>query len=237
MTLLDLIWPRRCQVCGGAVDRPGRHICSECLMRVPFVPQVGCCRVCGRSVEALDTDFLCTDCSGEFKPQFDRAASAVRFDGLGRELVLDYKFHRALHLRDDLVDWMEGAARARFDVAAADVVVPMPITWWRRWDRGYNQCDYLARALAARIGRRCEPHALGRRGSPKRQSSLTEEERRENVRGSVVVRRPAWVRGRTVLLVDDIMTTGATLSESARVLKESGAARIWCVTLARSLRD
>jgi len=237
MTLLDLLWPRYCRICGKAVDRPDRHVCSECLMRVPFASQTGCCRICGRSVEALDHEYLCTDCSGEFKPHFDRAASALRFEGLGREMVNGFKFKRELHLRDDFVDWMEAAARVRFDVAAIDVVLPMPITWAHRWDRGYNQSDTLARVLAARFDRRYDRRVLRRTGNPKRQSTLTEEDRRENVKGTIAVRRPEWVRGRTVLVVDDIMTTGSTLSECARVLKIAGASRVWCLTLARSIRD
>jgi len=234
--LLDLIWPRYCQICGEPVDRPNRHLCSACLMRVPLASQTGCCRICGRSVEALDREFLCTDCSGAFKPHFDRAASALRFEGLGREMVNAFKFRNSVHLRDDFVDWMEAAARIRFDVPAIDVVLPMPITRLHRWLRGYNQSDYLARVLAARFDRRYDASALGRSGRPKRQSTLTEEERRENVKGTIAVRRPEWIRGRTVLVVDDIMTTGSTLSECARVLKEAGAFRVWCLTLARSIR-
>lgn len=136
----DLIWPRTCEVCGRAVDRPARHICASCLARLPFVPQVGCCSVCGRAVEGLANDYLCEDCSGAGRPHFDRAASALRFEGVARELVLGFKFRRRLWLRDDLVDWMESALRARFDAAAVDVVLPMPATPWHRLDRGYNQC-------------------------------------------------------------------------------------------------
>ena len=206
-------------------------------MRVPFVKLTGCCRVCGRAVEGLEDEFLCTDCSGAFKPHFDRAASALRFEGLARDMINGFKFRREFSLRDDFADWLEAAARARLDVSAVDVVLPMPLTFFHRWDRGYNQSACLARVLAARIGRRYDGRVLVRTGSPKRQSTLNEVDRRENVKGTVAVRRPAWVRGRTVLVVDDIMTTGSTLSESARVLKLAGASRVWCATVARSIRN
>lgn len=171
--------------------------------------------------------------SGEAPKPIDAAVAALRFEGPARELLHRYKFARALHLRADLADYLEAAVMAGLDSAAVDAVLPLPIRRLHRWDRGYDQSVYLARDLARRIDRRCGEGVLARMGSPKRQSSLPAAEREENVRGTIVVRRPGQVRGRTILVVDDIMTTGATLSECARVLKESGVARVWCATVAR----
>ena len=232
---LDFIWPRYCEGCRRPVDRPGRHFCSDCLNRLPFTPTDGCCRRCGRAAEGLDGEFLCSDCRSR-RPSFDRAASALSFEGDAREAMNAFKFRGHLWLRNDLVDWMEAVARTRFKVGEIDVVVAMPSTFLHRLDRGYNQCAYLAKALARRLGRSYVPFALRRKGSPERQGRLTEEERRENVVGTFGVLRPAAVRGRTVMVVDDIMTTGSTLSECAAELKRAGASRVWCVTLARSFR-
>ena len=234
--ILDVIWPRDCEVCGRRVDRPGRHVCSDCLMRLPFVPTDGCCRKCGRDVPKLDREFLCEDCRTH-RPHFDRVASAFRFDAEARQMMLDFKFNRHLWLRDDLVDALEGIARARLKVDEIGLVLPMPTTLWHRADRGFNQCDYLAKPLAKRLGRPFAKHAMKRIGSPKRQGGLDEEERRTNVEGTFAVTRPDLVTKRTVLVVDDIMTTGSTLSECARTLKAAGAAKVWAVTLCRSLRD
>lgn len=206
-------------------------------MRIPFVPQTGCCAVCGRSVAGLEGEYLCEDCSGASRPHFDRAASAFRFEGKAREILLGFKFNRRLWLRDDFVDWLEAALRARFDDAAVDLVLPMPTTLFHRADRGYSQCAYLAKPLARRIDRLYRADILRRTGHPRRQSDLTEEERRENAKGTFAVRHPEFVRGRTVLVVDDVMTTGATLSECARSLKDAGVWRVWCLTLARSIRS
>lgn len=205
-------------------------------MRLPFVPVKGACRVCGRVVEGLRDEYLCEECSGRDAPFFDRAASALRFEGSAREMILGFKFRRRLWLRGDFCDWLEAAARARFDVSAVDVVVPMPVTAARRLERGYNQCKPLADDLARRLSRACRSDILRRCGSPARQSGLDEFSRRENVAGTLQVARPEMVRGRTVLVVDDILTTGATLSECARVLKASGAWRVWCATLAKAVR-
>ena len=208
---------------------------------MPFVPVDGCCRRCGRDAVGLDGEFLCEECRC-FRPAFDRAASVLRFEGEAREMVNAFKFRNHLWLRDDFADWLEAVVRARFKVDEADVVVPMPSTIRHRLDRGYNQCEYLGKALAKRLGKPFCARALRRVGSPRRQGGLSEEERRANVVGTFACRRsfasaPATGRPATVLVVDDVMTTGSTLSECARELKRAGAARVWCVTLARSLRS
>ena len=234
-----MVWPRPCEVCGRPSDRPGRHVCADCLNRLPFMPADGCCRRCGRDAVGLDGEFLCEDCRAT-RPRFDRAASALRFEGEAREMVNAFKFRNHLWLRDDFADWLEAAARTRFRVGEIDVVVPMPSTAWHRLDRGYNQCVYLGRALAGRLGLPFDARMLRRVGSPRRQGGLSEAERRTNVVGTFACRRRV-ASGRspgaepTVLVVDDIMTTGSTLSECASVLKSAGAGRVWCLTLARSL--
>lgn len=223
-----------CEVCGRPVDRAGRHICSDCLNRLPFVPATGCCRRCGRDASGLDAEFLCEDCR-TYRPHFDRAASALRMEGEAREMLNAFKFRNHYWLRDDLVDFLEAAVRARFDVAKIDCVLSVPSTLFHLWDRGYTPCRVLAKPLARRLGKTCPPFALRRKNAPKRQGRLNEAERRTNVIGTFGVMRPAVVAGQTALLVDDVMTTGSTLSECAAELKRAGAARVWCVSLVRSL--
>lgn len=203
------------------------------------MPTDGCCRRCGRDAEKLGGEFLCEDCRVH-RPCFDRAASALRLEGEAREMVNSFKFRDHLWMRDDFVDWLEAVVRTRFLFSDIGVVAPMPSTFLHRVDRGYNPCDYLARALARRMGKPYDPRMLRRVGSPRRQGGLSEEERRRNVVGTFRCVRgfqSAAEGGETVLVVDDIMTTGSTLSECARELKRAGAARVWCVTLARSLRS
>lgn len=205
-------------------------------MRFPVVAQTGCCRICSKAVEALEGEYLCEDCE-KTPPGYDRAACALRFEGHARDAILNFKFNRHLWLLEDLADWLEGAVRLRFDASSVDVVVPMPTTFFHRLDRGYNQSLLLARRIAERLERRFDPHLMKRIGRPRRQSSLSEAERRENVKGTFRISRPEWVRGRTVLLVDDVLTTGSTMSEAARTLKDAGASRVFAAALARSVRS
>ena len=221
-------------------------------MRLEFMPRDGLCRRCGRDAAGLDGEFLCEDCR-LYRPHFDRAACIFRFTGEARELVNAFKFRERLELRDDFVDFLEGMARAHFKVEEIDCVAPIPSTLGHRWTRGYNQCAELAKPLAKRLGK---PYMtlLKRTGYPKRQGGLGEAERRENVIDTFEcrpeikriilakkgTRHSCRVREKsesTILLVDDIMTTGSTLSEAAKTLKEAGVDRVWTIALARSLRD
>lgn len=205
MNILDLCFPRNCPVCGGPSDREGRFVCSGCLDRIVSVPPG------------------------------DGTAAALEFDGFARRLILDFKLHSRLYLKADLADFLEGAAIARYDVAKIDAVVPMPLTLLHRFLRGYNQSRLLARELALRLGRTCLEGALRRHGSPRRQSGLNREERLQNAIGTfaVPVRAVPWVRSRTILLVDDIHTTGATLAAASKALIDAGAKAVWPLALAR----
>lgn len=235
---MDLVWPRYCAVegCRRRVDRPGRHVCSSCFSSLPYHDRRGC-RICG-AVPAADepNDFTCAECLDD-PPAYDMCRSAIRHEFAGRQLVLDLKFRRWTWLQDDLVDLLEGAARAKLEVSEVDVVVPVPLYRWRRLMRRFNQAELLADGLARRIGRLCLPDALSRVRDTGHQSRLGGDARRRNVKGAFVVRRPSLVRGRTVLLIDDVSTTGATLSECAAALKTAGAGRVWCLTVSRSVRD
>ena len=232
--ILDAVWPRDCEVCGRPSDRPGRHVCADCLNRLPAMPYTGCCRRCGRDAQGLDAEFLCEDCRVH-KPHFDRAASVMRMEGEARQMMNAFKFRAHHWLRDDFVDLLESTAKNRFAVREIDLVLCIPSTFLHFWNRGYNPCRVLVAPLAKRLGKPAPRFVLRRKGRPARQGGLTEEDRRTNVVNTFAVMRPNVVKGKTVLLLDDVMTTGSTLSECAKTLKEAGAARVWCLSFVRSL--
>ena len=237
--LADLIWPRTCAVsgCRRPCDRPGRHICSSCFAALPYLTAGGECARCGLPVPAATHhEFICDTCRQE-KPAFARARSALRYAYAAAELVQSFKYRQAVQLTEDFGDLLEAAARARFDAAAIDVVVPVPLHPHRRRERGFNQSELLARTLARRLDRRLDVHSLIRRRDTEHQARIGGEERRINLRGAFAVTRADFVRGRTILLIDDVMTTGATLSACARVLMDAGAAGVWGLTVARAGGD
>jgi ComF family protein len=125
------------------------------------------------------------------------------------------------------------ATEARLRALAAHVVVPVPLHWRRRWGRGYNQSEALARPIAARLGLPCRPSCLRRVRHTPEQAKQTPAARQDNVRHAFRA-RGTLLRGQTVLLVDDVFTTGSTAAEAARALRQAGAGRVVVAVLARA---
>ncbi len=180
----------------------------------------------------MSGDFVCGACH-QLRPAFDRACSASPFRGVARDLILALKYARATWLCPDLVDLLHGCLAARLDVAAIDTVVPVPLHPARLRARTYNQSELLAHELARRLPAACQADLLDRVRNTPSQTRLGAAARRANIQDAFAVRDPGWVRGRTLLLIDDVMTTGATLHEAARVLKRAGAWQVWAATVAR----
>lgn len=229
--LLDLVYPRSCHGCGGGTS-PNRSLCWDCLRTFPLLRHPFC-RVCGNPVSgAVDHEYVCTLCGRE-PPAYHRARSAARHDGGLQQCLLDYKYNRALWLTRDLVDLLEGAYRAHFEDLPPDMLVPVPLHAARRRHRGYNQAALLAGGLARRLGRPCQSRLLQRIRPTPTQTHLTAGQRLANVRGAFRCKHPKGIEHRTLLLIDDVMTTGSTVHECARVLVKAGAAQVNVLTVAR----
>jgi len=158
----------------------------------------------------------------------------MRYDDSSRQLVLALKHGDRLHLAPPLAQWMRHAGAEL--LAAADLQLPVPLHWTRLFTRRYNQAALLAQAIAKAGGPPVAADCLIRRRRTPSQGNKNPSARRRNVAGAFAVRRPDKLRGRRVVLIDDVLTTGATVEECARVLKRAGAARVDVLTLARVVR-
>jgi ComF family protein len=150
-------------------------------------------------------------------------------------LILRLKNSQGESLGELLGDLWAKHARGRLGELAADIVIPVPLHWWRHWLRGYNQSETLARAVAHQLNLPCKPHYLRRIRNTPQQSRQTPTARRGNVRDAFRARSSAHLRGKTVLLVDDVLTSGTTCSEAAKALRQAGAAHVVVAVLAHSL--
>ncbi|MBQ9431905.1 MAG: ComF family protein [Kiritimatiellae bacterium] len=230
----DALFPRLCPGCGNHCDRPGRYLCWSCFSGIDLFTD-SLCDCCGRlATGEVGHRFVCSACR-HIKPSFDRARSAGHFTGLLQHLLHQFKYSSALWLRNDLTDLLEGCLRAHFDAEQIDAVLPVPLHRLRKRQRTYNQSDLLSAELAKRLNRRNDPQSLSRIRTTGTQTRLNAIQRRENMKGAFKVTNPPMVAGRTLLLVDDVMTTGATLDACAAALKKAGAARVWCITVARGI--
>ena len=220
--VLDLIFPPRCVVCG----RPGDELCTRCL--ATFSPLgSSICRVCG---VALPTPGLCWHCRTQ-PPAFTRVRSAFHYeDGLRRAIhAFKYEGHRTL-----AVPLAAAMARVLPPPPTTVLLCAVPLSPAREAERGYNQAELLARELARCWGARPAPQgALRRVRETLPQVELDYRTRQENVAGAFTA-RSAQVRDATIILVDDVCTTGATLNACSEALLKGGACSVSAVTLARA---
>lgn len=229
--LVDLIYPPRCLACAEATDTP-HGLCAACWRDTHFIAGAACGK-CGLPLmgEAAPGD-LCEGCR-RHPPAWDRGAAAVIYDGAGRRAVLALKHGDRLDTVAPLAGWMAAAGRAL--LADCDLIAPTPLHWRRLVTRRYNQSAELARALGRLSARPVALDLLRRTRATIPQEGMTRAERATNQGGAYAVppRGRARIEGRAVLLVDDVLTSGATLSACAEALRAAGAARVDVLALAR----
>jgi ComF family protein len=228
----------RCAACARVLDRPlDGPICSECWLQVhPMRPPL--CRTCGGMLPSWRTISVelshCAACRRR-PGSIDAGRAVGAYEGALREIVHAFKYEGRRTIGRRLGPLLRSASSEL--LAGADCAVPVPLHAWRRMRRGFNQASDLARALDVPV-----VHALWRSRATAAQTGLTAQARRRNVRGAfrispLLSRRSLreHVIGRTIVIVDDVWTTGATLNECARVLKEAGATEVRALTVARAL--
>ncbi|MHC1713913.1 MAG: ComF family protein [Solidesulfovibrio sp.] len=232
----------RCQICGGLLpDATVRShpVCPSCA--VGLAPrQGGYCPKCGGfALDPATPPMLCLDCRLQGR-SWDGFAFHGRYEGLLRDMVLDFKFHGRLHQGRLLAGFLADAylrATARtgdgaMPLEGPDLIVPVPLHPRRLVWRGFNQSLELARILAKNLHRPVSPQALTRIRDTLPQSQLPGTKRLENIQGAFAA-NPVLVRGRRTLLVDDVMTTGATIDTAVKALRRAGAARVDVAVVAR----
>jgi ComF family protein len=232
---LDLLFPPLCVACRAHVADPG-SLCPDCWRQISFIEGPSCF-ACGLPFD-IDPggETVCAACHAK-PPRFDQACSVMRYDEASKRLVLALKWADRLDLSPAFARWMERTGRSLLE--DSDLIVPVPLHRWRLWRRRYNQAAVIAQMLARASGRPYAPTLLQRlRATPSQGKMTSAKARRRNMLGAFAVpkSRRAEVKGRTVLLVDDVLTTGATLDACARSLKRAGAARVLALTLARVVR-
>jgi ComF family protein len=223
--VLDLMLPPRCPGCAAVVEDDHRF-CSDCWSQLDFLTATGCAR-CSRPLGVND-GLTCANCMAE-PPDYDAVIAAVAYGDIAKRVVLRLKHAR----RPGLARTIAAVLSDRLPEGA--LLVPVPLHRWRLWSRGFNQTVAIARALKARRTMPCDVMVLKRKRATPTLRGLGPAQRRKAVRGAFdVVRR---LDGQHILLVDDVLTTGATANACARALKKAGAARVTLVCWARVLRD
>jgi ComF family protein len=229
--VVDGILPPRCLACGTTVGEPDA-LCGPCWAALNFFAPPWCA-VCGLPFpHPMGEGAVCAACA-RARASWDRARAVMRYDKHSRPLVLGLKYDRT-HLARALGGWMHRAGGEVLE--GADLMLPVPLHWTRLFARRYNQAGLLAHAIHAAGGPAVAPDWLVRHRRTPSQGHLGAGARARNVRGAFALRSGCSVKGRRLVLVDDVLTTGATVEECARVLRRAGAAFVGVLTLARALR-
>jgi competence protein ComFC len=228
------VFPSFCKICGTLLENPGeRVLCAGCLAKI--VPETAsACVCCGRFFDGEGGPHPCAACLDQHPP-YGRHRSCARYKGQLKDALLLFKYRRYRSLGKELGRFVVAAAGDEVALwEGVDVIVPVPLHRRRRHERGFDQARVLAREIG-RLRRLSVAAGLLRKvRNIAPQTSLERDERKANVRGAYEAPRPDRIKGRVVLLVDDVFTTGSTIGECASVLKRAGAKDVRAVTVAQA---
>ena len=227
---LDIALPTLCVACREPVD--GEGVCAECWSKLsfiapPYCPRLGIPFVYDPGPELLSMEAIANP------PAYQRARAAVRYDDVARTLVHALKYQDRTDLAPAMGRWMARAGRELLE--GADALVPVPLHWRRGWSRRYNQSGALARVIARQSGVKVASEALRRVRPTQQQIGLSRSQRASNVQGAFKVApdRTVDIEGRRVVLIDDVLTSGATTDACARALLRAKAASVDVLVFAR----
>jgi len=226
--LAALVWPPVCMGCRADVSDP-HGLCAGCWadLRLASGPQ---CPSCAHPLPEIGEDDACKGCTG-MRLAWGRTRTATFYGGTARSLILSLKHGDRTDLAVPMARWMR---RAGDDILSrADLVIPVPLHWTRRVRRRFNQSAELSRRIAAEQGVDHGAGLVQRTRATGSQKGLSPEQRRANVAGAFACPSPDRVEGRRIVLVDDVMTTGATLNAASHALRKSGAASVDVLVFAR----
>jgi competence protein ComFC len=231
--ILDFVYPQHCAICKQHLKREERDVCEVCWNSLVTLPDPFC-PYCRSFYEPGDTK--CSFCESTGRTTEDHKIFMVRslgrFDDYYKELIHRFKYGKKIPLGKRLAQRLGVTINGDYSLLESDFLIPVPLHKSRYRERGFNQSEVLAEEVSKITGISVLKSGLKRRKNTKDQTNLSPQQREENVRGAFAVTQPEMIKGKGIILVDDVITTGATLSECARMLKQAGAEKILGMTIA-----
>lgn len=231
--LLNLILPQRCLKCDEILDAdPG--LCGPCWSQIRFISDPQCSH-CGLPLDfEVGDEGLCGSCAVS-PPLYDKGRSVFVYDDASKGMILRFKHGDSTHGAPAFAKWMGTVGQDL--LKDTDLIIPVPLHWTRLFTRTYNQAQLMATHLCKLAPHASlEPALLKRHKRTPPQGHLSKEGRIENVKSSFKASKPHLIKGKSILLIDDVLTSGATLNACAKELKKAGAKKVFALTLARVAR-
>lgn len=230
---LDAVLPPRCIVSGQMVERQGQ-VAPEVWAGLDFITEPFC-TACGFPFDfEVEGEAKCAACL-TLEPPFEMARAALKYGEVSREIILGFKHADKTHAVLAFTPWLKRAGKEM--LAEADMIVPVPLHYWRMIARRYNQSGLIAQVLAKEVNKPAVMDLLKRVRATPTQGHMNAKQRFRNVRRAFTVNGKHDVKGKVIVLVDDVYTTGATVRECAKVLKKAGAVKVHVLTLARVVKE
>lgn len=227
---LNILFPEKCPVCQKrSNDHAVAPICTECWQQILPYQGPGCKR-CGRPLVS-ELSIVCEECIVA-EPAFKHAASYSLYDGTLKKAINLLKYYGIKRLSKPLSDFL-----LLGDIPASDAVIPVPLHEKRLRHREFNQSALIANNIAKRCEIPLLLDCLKKTKDTPHQVGLHSQERRKNIKGAFTVKKSHMITGKSILLIDDVITTGATIRECSRVLAQSGTGDIYVMTLAHGIMD
>lgn len=239
--LIDIIYPPRCPFCSGFLStienrHPPPHLCDNCLQALTPITHP-MCTVCGIPFStSIGSDHLCEICLRK-RLWYDSVRTPYLYSGPLMNAIQRFKYNSETHLSSSLGTLLSSFTSTLIVNPKDFLIVPVPLHRRRLKERGFNQSLLLAKVLASHLGSQLDYLSLIRRRDTRPQTGLGKEERRKNVANAFSITPPEIFKDKKILLVDDVFTTGHTLNECAKSVKKSGALKVICLALARTLGD
>jgi ComF family protein len=234
--ILDLLYPPVCLECQTPLDNPANQFfCKKCWSNVEYIGD-NICLTCGvpiADISSLQTG-KCENCRLS-KPAYDSLRSVAKYEGAIRTAVHSLKFKYKTKLAPFLGEMLLNFYRENYQQGQFDMIVPIPLHWLKKWMREFNQSELLSNYVGSEIGCPVESKILKRKRYTKPQSRIKGRRAKfKNIYNAFKVKDPSKVQSKKIFVIDDIMTTGVTVNEASRVLKEAGAAEVHALVLTRA---
>ena len=234
--IFDILYPHVCSTCYVHIDY-GPGFCNSCWRKIKFFSNNDICNICAAKLSDniyIDTNTVCGACLGERRLYFDKLIYTIEYNEIASKLITDFKFNDDHTNISIFAKWMY--AHGKQIIESVDIIIPVPLHWFRQFIRKYNQAEILCLQIK-KINRKLniQNNILKRIKYTKPQVKLTYTKRIQNTKNVFDIKNVKNIKGKKILIIDDVVTTYSTVNNCAKILKKNGADKVFILVLAKTV--